>query len=204
MAGSEERPEETGQSYDARRYREQLTEQLAERYRHRPITRMLILAMGRSDVVLVGMYVASIPFLLLFTFIFITGLKTGLEQWASWRPLLRDGITTQAIVTDGTDPGTDDHRIRYTYEATTANGKSKSYEHWENVNRFKSFEVGDEVSIIYDPAEPSHSEIEGSQTYLFELITYLPGVCILVPLTILWMVLPLIALRNRIAQWVRG
>jgi hypothetical protein len=90
------------------------------------------------------------------------------------------------------------------YEATTVNGKSKSYEHWANVNRFESFEVGDEVTIIYDPAKPSHSEIEGNQLYRWSFVLYLCGTCTMVPIAVLMIVLPLNALRKRIVQWVRG
>jgi hypothetical protein len=201
MTGRGKRPKETRQSVDVRQLREQLLNRAAERYRHRPLRRLLFVGASRSDVVLVG---GGLAFLLLFSFISITGLKTGLEDWASWQPLLRDGITTQAIVVDGTDTGTGDHRIRYMYEATAVNGKSKSYEHWEGVNQFESFEVGDEVTIIYDPAEPSHSEIEGSQTYLLDIVIYLPGMCLFVLPTVLIIVLALAALGKLMVQWVRG
>jgi hypothetical protein len=203
MIDNEERPEETRKSVDSRAVGEQLYDLVAAHYRRRPLRRWLFVQMARNNVVAAGVFLVILAEMILLSWISIGGLKDALEDWQSWRPLLRDGITTQAIVLDGTRPGSDGHRIRYMYQATTTEG-IKTFENREYVTRFKSYEVGEEVTIIYDPAEPSHSGIEGNQLYRWSFVLYLCGTCTMVPIAVLMIVVPLNALRKRLVQWVRG
>jgi hypothetical protein len=202
MTGSGERPEETGQSVNARQLREQLTEQLAAKYPHRPLRRWLLVEMGRNDMVFVGIAVVWLMFLLILYCGAIQSLKYALEGWH----LHRVGIPTQAYVLVVTDRGRS-LRTQYIFEAATGDGGTESFIKEERVVTRKAYEslvVGEEVSIVYDPANPSLSRIKGNGSYNADIALSPVLACILVPTTILMIVLPLNALRKRIVQWVRG
>jgi hypothetical protein len=198
---NEERPEKTGQSVNARQLREQLAERLAERYRHRSLRRMLILAMGRNDVVFAGMTVVSLMFFLVMSYGTIRSLKPALEVWY----LHLNGIATQALVLEATDWGRS-YSASYIYEAATGDGGTESIINGERVVTRKVYEslvVGEEVAIRYDPADPSRSIIEGNGVFTLDIALSLMLACIFVLPTILLIVLPLIALGRLMVQWVR-
>jgi hypothetical protein len=202
MIDNEERPEEARQSVDFRQLRELAYNRLAERYRYRPLKRWLMVETGRNDVVFAGMAVVSLMFFLFFSYVAIQSLKPALEVWY----LHLNGIATQALVLEATDWGRS-YSASYIYEAATGDGGTESIINGERVVTRKVYEslvVGEEVSIRYDPADPSRSIIKGNGVFTLNIAISLMLAYIFVLPTILLIMLPLIALRNRIAQWVRG
>jgi hypothetical protein len=118
--------------------------------------------------------------------------RAGFEDWNQWRHLRQSGIPAGAIVLE-VDQGMSSGRgVRYRYETTNEYGLHEPFETWEKVNsRIRSqVEVGETVSILYDPEDPSISRIEGNYQYVI-LVGALPLTCLLIPLTVVILVGPI-------------